>query len=190
MGTGVGERLLALGGCLAALAPGPAIAGHIDTSGPGPALFLAVGTSGPGGTPSPVVDLVTFDVTTSQIGSGIPAPGSQPILIAVAFKAGGPQRPTITLRVSQVSPLVCSTPATCGTTVISYSDIGWTTGGGMPAGNFGGMPKDIFSYVTGANDFREDTFSFFYANTSVYPGGIYGTPGGSSGRVVFTAFTQ
>lgn len=143
-------------------------ASHISITGPPPQLHLAVGTLGA------TVDTVTFTVPANVVGSGTPIAGSQTVLIEVAARrSGGSGGPTTVLLIAN-----SSRPLTSGTSSIPMTQISWTsTNGIIPSGTFNGTAtQQIFSFFAPNGTTRqEDTHTFIYANTGIYPAGTYTT---------------
>jgi len=141
-------------------------ASHISITGPPPQLHLAVGTLGP------TVDTVTFTVPANLVGTGTSIAGSQTVLIEVAARrSGGTGGPTTVLLVAN-----SSTPLTSGANTIPMTEISWTSANGIiPSGTFNGTAtQQVFSFFAPNGTTRqEDTHTFFYANTRVYPAGTY-----------------
>jgi hypothetical protein len=102
-----------------------------------------------------------------------------------------PQSQTTT--VNSTAGMTCTTPATCGTTVIPMSDISWVVTP-APSGTYaafdlqdaafdGGASQSLLSFsLVGAAGTVEvlTTMNFTFANNTVYPAGSY------RGRVVYT----
>lgn len=141
-------------------------ASHISITGPPSQLHLAVGTLGP------TVDTVTFTVPANLIGTRTPIAGSQTVLIEVATRrSGSTGGPTTVLLLAN-----SATPLTSGTNTIPMTEISWTSANGIiPSGTFNGTAtQQLFSFFAPNGTTRqEDTHSFSYANTRVYPAGTY-----------------
>lgn len=150
-------------------------ASHISLTGPPPQLHLAVGTLGP------AVDTVTFTVPAGGAGSGVPIAGSQTVVIEVAVRrGGGPGGGPTTVLLTADS----SSPLTSGPFSIPLTDISWSSSGGViPSGTFDGSANQLLLsfFAPNGNTRREDTHTFFYANSTVYAAGTY------TGTVVYTA---
>jgi hypothetical protein len=166
---------------LALMAVPAAYAAHIVISGPGPQLHIAIGSLGA------TIDTVVFDLGATAPGSGIPIPGSAPVQVEVAYKKQGPGFVIIFVTTDGSSAMACTTPATCGATSIPMTAISWTASSGQwPSGTFsGGANQLLLIFLAGggggAITRREDVLSYSYANSTVYPTGIY------QGRVTYTA---
>ena len=143
-------------------------ASHVSISGPPPQLHLAVGTLGA------TVDTVTFTVPGNLVGTGTSIAGSQTVLIEVATRrSGGTGGPTTVLLVAN-----SSTPLASGTNIIPMTEISWTSANGIiPPGTFNGTAtQQLFSFFAPNGVTRqEDTHTFFYANSRIYPAGTYTT---------------
>jgi hypothetical protein len=150
-------------------------ASHITINGPPPQLHLAVGSLGT------TVDTVAFNVPSGSEGSGVPIAGDQPIVIEVATRRGGGSGggPTnVLLTVNSSAPL------TSGPNTIPLTEISWTSANGIiSSGNFNGTSNQLLLgfFAPNGTTRREDTLSFFYANSTVPVAGTY------SGTVIYTA---
>jgi hypothetical protein len=166
----VSLRLLTISLIALAVAMGMPLAhaSHISITGPPPQLHLAVGTLGA------TVDTVTFTVPANLVGTGTSIAGSQAVLIEVAARrSGGSGGPTTVLLIAN-----SSTPLTSGTNTIPMTEISWTSGNGIiPAGTFNGTgTQQLFSFFAPNGTTRqEDTHTFFYGNSNIYPAGTYTT---------------
>jgi len=147
---------------------------QITITGPPPQLHLAVGTLGT------AVDTVTFTLPANLVGNGTSIAGSQTVLIQVAARrTAGTGGPTTVLLLAN-----SATPLTSGANTIPMTEISWTSANGIiPAGTFNGTAtQQLFSFFAPNGTTRqEDTHTFFYANTRVYPAGTY------TSRVTYTA---
>jgi hypothetical protein len=141
---------------------------QISITGPPPQLHLAVGTLGT------TVDTVTFTVPANLVGSGASVAGNQTVLIQVATRrSGGAGGPTTVLLVAD-----SSRPLMSGANRIPMTEVSWTSANGIiPAGSFNGTAtQQLFSFFApNGTTSEEDTHTFFYANTSIYPAGTYTT---------------
>lgn len=153
------------------------------------------------GTPQPnVIDRVRFDVPAQNVGNATLVPastGGVDALMRIAL-AGGEQQSMRTTVDSSVG-LQCATPASCGSTVIPFSDISWTVTP-APSGQYaqfdwqdgaftGGATQQLlaFTFTSGNLPFWRravvtvaSTLNFNYANSTIYPAGRY------RGRVTYT----
>ncbi len=136
---------------------------------------------------NPTIDTVQFNVPGANVGDGVPVAGSengvpgQNSLIDARARAPGTASKTAFWVVDSSVPLVCSTPATCGSTSIPLSKIRWTTPAGseISSGQFTGASNQaLYQFQTSRYVFTYQTF--FFANDEVYPAGSY------SGRVIYT----
>jgi hypothetical protein len=149
---------------------------------------------------------VSFDVTGANVAPspapvpGIPssgaAPGSAPansVRISVSNRwtdfAG--QRVIVTVDTS--AGLACTTSVSCGSTVIPFSKISWTSSG-LATGGYAGQDFGSGSFSGSTNqtllDFTApaarsfsivNDWNFTYSNDTLYPAGVY------QGRATFTA---
>ncbi len=150
-------------------------ASHISVTGPPPQLHLGVGTLGS------TIDMVTFTVPAGSEGSGVAVQGDQSILIEVAIRRGGGAGGGFTIAFLTADS---STPLASSFSTIPVTDISWTSDNGqIPSNTYNGTPNQLLLvfFAPLGNTRRESTHTFFYANTSTYPGGTY------TGRVVYTA---
>ena len=97
---------------------------------------------------------------------------------------------TTEITVDSSAGLVCEVGSGCGSTVIPFTEVCWTTsdpapgGGDMVSGCFtGGATQSVGSIgvVLFASQGMRNTLNFRFRNARVYPAGIY------RGRVTFTA---
>ena len=95
-----------------------------------------------------------------------------------------------TITVDSSAGLVCQAGSGCGSTVIPFTEVCWTTsdpapgGGDMVSGCFTGAASQqvgSIGVVLLASQGMRNTLSFHFKNSRVYPAGIY------KGRVTFTA---
>ena len=156
-------------------------AAHIVIVGPGPQLHIAIGSLGT------TIDTVVFDLTATTPGNGIPVAGSATVLVEVAYKKQAAGAVTVVVTTDGSSAMTCTTPATCGATSIPMTEISWTASQGQwPSGTFSGAANQaLLNFPAGggggAITRREDVLSYSYANSTVYPTGVY------QGRVTYTA---
>ncbi|RYF74981.1 MAG: hypothetical protein EOO22_05850 [Comamonadaceae bacterium] len=172
------------------------------------AVFTYASTSAPYGITLQVgsasaIDEVVFNVTGNNAGltpAAVTAT-AQPITVRIS-----PSRPSlifaesrpVTLTVDSSVGLACSTPANCGSTVIPFNTISWTSSnatspnqGDIQNGTFAGSASQSLASFNAATSvlvvfdgdtrFMSNTLTFRYANTTVYPAGSY------RGTVHFTA---
>jgi hypothetical protein len=139
------------------------------------------------GNSNPTIDTVNFIVPGANVGDGTPIVGAengipnQTSLIDARARAPGTSTKTVFWVVDSSQPLVCSTPATCGSTTIALSKIRWTTPAGseIPSGQFSGAPNQaLYSFQTSRYVYTYQTF--YFINDEIYPAGNY------AGRVTYT----
>ncbi|ARU05268.1 hypothetical protein CCO03_11780 [Comamonas serinivorans] len=143
--------------------------------------------------PSTGVAEVSFTVSGSSLSpSPLEVSAASPIEVEVIW-----QRPFLgglfssaTVTVDASAGLACQAGSGCGSTVIPFSDICWTTSD--PAGSgedlvsscfTGSASQQVASFgaVLGTSRGMRNNLTFRYRNTRVYPAGTY------RGRVTFTA---
>lgn len=152
------------------------------------------------------INLVTFDVTGANIAPtptpvqgtpGAGAPLTTPaggILVRLATNRRGGFGQDVFVTADSSAGMACQTPATCGTTVIPFSTVSWTSnnlqtgqyaGQDFQSGAFTDSGSQQLLVATAPGFFDSLTVTnvliFRYANTTLYPSGVY------RGRVTFTA---
>ena len=180
-------------------APAHAVLTNVLVGSAPRSITLQVGS--PGGT----IDNVVFDVTGTNV-SPTPVPVTNPATVGFSITANRVTSTgtTVTLTADSSAGLPCVAGTGCGTTVIPFNKISWTsdspagTGLDIQDGTFdGGAAQPLASYP---NNVRVCTFWLFicvdydyydtnlqnnlrftYANDVLYPAGQY------RGRVTFTA---
>jgi hypothetical protein len=139
------------------------------------------------GNSNPTIDTVSFTVPGANVGDGTPIAGAengvanQTSLIDARARSPGATPKTVFWVVDSSQPLVCNTPATCGSTTIPLSKIRWTTPAGseIPSGQFtGAANQSLYSFQTSRYVYTYQTF--YFANDEIYPAGNY------TGKVVYT----
>lgn len=152
------------------------------------------------------IDIVTFNVANANVSpnpvavAGVsngpattPANGTQILITAdVPFATSV----NVSLNVDSSAGLSCVGGSGCGSTVIPFSTISWTssnlaTGGfagqDIQNGSFNGSATQtiaqipVFALLSYSNVVMSNVLNFTYANASLFPAGQY------RGRVVFTA---
>ncbi len=158
-----------------------ALAGTVVNASGANEIYAGAGNS------NPTIDTVNFNVPGANVGDGMPIAGgengvpNQTSLIDARARSPGNVSRTVFWVVDSSAPLVCSTPATCGSTTIALSKIRWTTPAGseIPSGQFSGAANQaLFSFQTSRYVYTYQTF--YFANDEIYPAGNY------SGRVTYT----
>lgn len=192
-------------------APAGAVLQVVEDNGTTYSLFLRVGSASG-------VDTVTFNVAGNQAGLAMtPVAGasSQPIDVYVtpvrnvSTDGTSSTARTVSLRVDSSAGLACQTASTCGSTVIPFTQISWTSNssdsGDIGSGAFTGSTNQeiarfnanattctsfsifgwcfLWAYNYQTRQMNATRMTFSYANSAVYPAGTY------RGRVVFTAST-
>ena len=181
------------------LAPAHAVLTNVLVGSAPRSITLQVGS--PGGT----IDNVVFDVTGANV-SPTPAPVTNPATVGFSITANRVTSTgtTVTLTADSSTGLPCVSGSGCGTTVIPFNKISWTSDSSsgtsldIQPGTFNtSATQPITSYF---NNVRVCTFFFLfcfnydyydtnlqnnlrftYANDVLYPAGQY------RGRVTFTA---
>jgi hypothetical protein len=129
---------------------------------PVPFVFIQVGNRGG-------LQVVDFSVPAGQAGTGTPVVGTPDIeirFIGRRFRNGA-------------SNYVVTMDSSGGLTngagdTMPLSDFSWTNqDGDVPAGQFDGTASQLLFQYAGPYLGFGDTFTFSYANTSVYPAGTY-----------------
>ncbi|MGW8369133.1 MAG: hypothetical protein ACWGPN_10695 [Gammaproteobacteria bacterium] len=128
--------------------------------------------------PPSVVDVVTFDLTTAQVGDGTPILGT-PVIPFLFIGYGGNNRSRYSVTIDSSAGLINQSGVR-----IPFTDFSWISqDGDIPSGQFDGSGNQLLQTY----DFRGrrargvvDYLTFSYANTDVYPAGNY------SGRVTYT----
>lgn len=196
--SGLRERRALLPGAVAlalVLAPAGAAQAIITTTLltlSGNRLTLRVGAAG--GT----IDNVAFTVSGANLQPS-PAPVTRPDTVTVLLTADKALLAlavnTVRLSVTAAPGLGCTTPASCGSTSIPFSQISWVstnpdaTGQDIQSGSFNasGSPQQLAQFplpllsVLSARTEMNNALRFSYANSTLYPSGTY------TGRVTFTA---
>ena len=146
------------------------------------------------GPPNTGVAEVAFNVAGSNLS---PAPTEVAASTGAVEVEATWQRPgfsgllsSSTITVDSSAGLVCQAGSGCGSTVIPFTEVCWTTsdpapgGGDMVSGCFTGAASQqvgSIGVVVLASQGMRNTLSFRFKNSRVYPAGIY------KGRVTFTA---
>lgn len=158
-------------------------------------ITLRVGSAG--GT----IDTVTFNVTGANISpsptpvTGVASgPATSPaggVEVNMSAELPSPGNQTqITLNVDSSAGLTCVGGTGCGSTVIPFTTISWTSanrdttypGLDIGPGTFtGGTQSLVNFFVTGGSINMSNVLTFTYNNATIYPAGQY------TGRVVYTA---
>lgn len=162
-------------------------------------ITLRVGSTG--GT----IDEVSFDVNNANLApspGAVAGAGAGAVLVTLSADKASFFGPTVaTLTASSSGGLSCITSASCGSTVIPFSSIGWVSanldtgtnaGNDIQSGSFDGsgsqqlaqfaLPGFLQTLFQGSSRTQmSNTLSFSYANSVLYPSGSY------RGRVTFTA---
>ena len=183
-------------------APASAVMTTVTDTGSSYALSLQVGQP-------TVTDTVQFNVTGNNVViSPTPVVGTPSINISVTptrpMSSSSTARP-VTLQVDSSSGLTCATSTSCGTTIIPFSKISWTSNGSSSStgdiqnGTFTGSANQqiasfdanattctfwiifCFAWAYQSNAMNATTLTFTYANDTLYPAGTY------KGTVYFTA---
>jgi hypothetical protein len=158
-----------------------AVSGTIVNASGANEIYAGAGNS------NPTIDTVNFNVPGANVGDGVAIAGgengvpNQTSLIDARARSPGNVSRTVFWVVDSSAPLVCSTPATCGSTTIALSKIRWTTPAGseIPSGQFSGAANQaLYSFQTSRYVYTYQTF--YFANDEIYPAGNY------SGRVTYT----
>jgi hypothetical protein len=154
--------------CLIAIAA-PAYALRINIGLPVAYVFIRVGLQGG-------VQTVSFPVSLTQSGSGVPIVGTPNIEVEVIGRSAKRSGSSYIVTLNSSSGLVNQAGAR-----MPFSEFSWTAQAGeFAAGQFNNsVAQEFFRYTGTFLGFR-DTLTFRYANTSVYVGGTY------AGSVVFT----
>lgn len=165
-------------------------------------ITLQVGSSNQG-----TVNTVSFDVSNSAVSpsptaiTGVPdnAPGTPSTSptngVYISMYAGIPRFYStsvhVVLTVDSAAGLSCVSGSGCGSTIIPFSSISWTSydkdttypGLDIQDGTFTGSASQTLTdfYVTGGSLTMSNVLVFRYANSTLYPSGQY------SGRVTYTA---
>jgi len=155
-------------------------------------LTLRVGAAG--GT----IDNVSFTVSGANLQPS-PTPVTRPDTVTVLLTADKALLAlainTVRLSVTAAPGLGCTTPSSCGSTSIPFSDIGWVStnpdasGQDIQSGSFNasGSPQQLAQFplpvltTLSARTEMNNALRFSYANSTLYPSGTY------AGRVTFTA---
>ena len=162
------------------------------------------------GSANATVNSVTFDVTNANVSptptpvTGVPGNGTPATTpangteVQVIAQVPNNQVRTVTLTVNSSLGLSCIGGTGCGTTVIPFTTVGWTSynkqtgalaGRDIQDGVFSGGASQLLATgvvdMTGQNPGARVTMTnvliFRYDNTTLYPAGRY------TGRVTFTA---
>lgn len=186
-----GERRLAAGllaGLLLATEAGAVVTvvtGYFGTR----RLTLRIGTANSG-----IVDTVSFDVPANSVGSGPVAASSGGVVFRMYLQVPANKMPqSMTTTVDSSVGLTCTTAATCGGTIIPFSDISWVVTP-APSGPYapfdlqngtftGNTAQPLLGWtISGPGGTAEvlATMNFTFANSTVYPAGTY------QGRVTYT----
>jgi hypothetical protein len=147
----------------------PADALRITVGLPLPYVYIRVGPTGP-------VQTVNFTVAAGQAGNGTAVVGTPTVEVRVIGRRTffGGSNYVVTLDSS--SPLVNGSGNT-----LPFSNFSWTAlEGEFAAGTFTNSAAQAFFQYNGPFMGFQDTLTFRYANTSVYPAGTY------TGQVSFT----
>lgn len=153
-------------------------------------LTLRIGTASSG-----IVDTVNFTVPATSVGSGPVAASSGGVVFRMYMQVPLSKIPqSMATTVDSSVGLTCTTPASCGGTIIPFSDISWVVtpapsgtyaGFDLQNGTFtGGTAQPLlgFSLIGGSGSVEvQATMNFTFANSTVYPAGTY------QGRVTYTA---
>jgi hypothetical protein len=139
------------------------------------------------------VDTVNFGTVAGNVvgnSAAITAPGTVDVVVNALTLVSGSK--TVTVNADSAAGMSCQTAATCASTLIPFSAVSWTVSNsvtptaGPPsvfdiqAGSFiASASQTIASFPSGRR--MDNTLSFKYANSDVYPAGSY------RGRVTFTA---
>jgi hypothetical protein len=138
------------------------------------------------------VDTVNFGTVAGNVvgnSAAITASGTVDVVVNALTLVSGSR--TVTVNADSAAGMSCQTAATCASTLIPFSAVSWTVSNsvapsGSPsvfdiqAGSFNtSASQTIASFPSGRR--MDNTLSFKYANSTVYPAGTY------RGRVTFTA---
>lgn len=122
---------------------------------------------------------VAFNVTAAQMGNGTPVAGTPALEFEMSVQRAGGTDVTATMTATAPAALVA------GSNTIPISDISWTSAAiagapagttVIPSGSFVAGSQTIVSVTTagGGNYNAGGALTFYFANTTVYPGGTYG----------------
>lgn len=197
-------RALGLAACaLAAMQPAGAVFVLTPLGNPR-SVTLRIGAA------SNTVHNVTFTVSNAAIHNGTPVAGVPSVGTPATTPAGGVEievvtvmppgifsSDTMTLSANSTAGLTCIGGSGCGTTIIPFTSIRWTsynlqtgTGAGqdIQSGAFNGSGnQQLATYTSGTTIFfgnsvtMRNVLVFEYDNATIYPSGRY------TGRVIYTA---
>ncbi|MGE0310315.1 MAG: hypothetical protein AB7P21_01650 [Lautropia sp.] len=134
---------------------------------------------------NPTVDTIHIRVPGARVGDGTPIAGLEnnsrtATLVDARIRAPRANSRIGIWTVDSSQPLVCATPATCGSTTIPMNRFRWISQGGeIGDGGFDGSTNQpLYSFPNSRYVYVFKTF--FYANDAIVPAGRY------TGRVVYT----